>query len=226
MSIFQAIINDNWNAFQDCLKDTRVLESRFGGRESFLSTPLWQACYFGRWDMVRALLDVGADATTKDTREQTCLHAVLRCTLTEQDRLVETIQLLVAAGADPEAKDQDGLKAYDYIGKFNGDHTHYIADIVGAFEGALDPVQVVFNRNAGAVKLKEVYMFDLRERITYALAPGTNAVTAICRDSFVSIGDTPALREAFAEHQKRGGALSEADIISPVQFGLSSFGRK
>lgn len=220
MTIFDAISDNNWDAFQICLKETGVLGQKDAG---YQASPLWSACCTGRCKMIEALLDRGADTAARDRDGETCLHALMRCSAASRDELVDAIHMLVKAGADPNVADKAGLTAYDYIGKNHNEHRFELTD---ALSGVHDPLQVVFNRKAGPMNLKEVYLFDLRERVTYAMMPGSNTVAAICRDSFASIGDTPVLREAFAEHQKRGGTLSEADVIPPSPFGTSFFNRK
>ena len=71
-------------------------------------TPLYSASLYGRFDIVRLLLDHGATANSDDRFGRTPLHLVAEGEHNlEQDR-VRAAQLLLDRGADVNAQDEDG----------------------------------------------------------------------------------------------------------------------
>ena len=71
-------------------------------------TPLHSASLYGRFDIVRLLLDHGATANSEDRFGRTPLHLVAEGEQNlEQDR-VRAAQLLLDRGADVNAQDEDG----------------------------------------------------------------------------------------------------------------------
>ena len=75
-------------------------------------TPLHGAAAWGRSSMVRYLLSVGArhDIKAKNTNDMTPLHWAARANL-------KSVQILLKAGANKEAKDAQGNTAYDLAKK-------------------------------------------------------------------------------------------------------------
>ena len=76
-------------------------------------TPLHGAAAWGRTSMVRYLLSVGArhDIQALNTCNMTPLHWAARANL-------ETVKVLLKAGADRNAKDTQGNTAYDIAKKY------------------------------------------------------------------------------------------------------------
>jgi uncharacterized protein len=74
-------------------------------------TPLMEAAAYGRVAMVRLLLDHGADVNASSAGDTALILAA------EQYRAgpehLETVQVLLAAGADTNLRDRDGRAAYD-----------------------------------------------------------------------------------------------------------------
>lgn len=70
--------------------------------------PLHMAVALGHAEMVKILLDAGADPNAKGgTAEHSPLHAAV------QNGNVEIVALLLNAGADPNARDKQGRTALD-----------------------------------------------------------------------------------------------------------------
>ncbi len=78
-------------------------------------TPLHTAAYEGRFDVVKLLLEHGADPNTQDKDGRTPLHwAALR-------GLVDVVRLLLVHGADPTVEDEDGKTPLD-LARVKGFH--------------------------------------------------------------------------------------------------------
>ncbi|KAF4833518.1 Ankyrin-1 [Colletotrichum siamense] len=75
------------------------------GRNELGQTPLFEACRLGAVDIVKLLLERGADAKVLDNEDQTALFAIQRSHV-HSGRLV---RLLVEAGADPMHENSKGL---------------------------------------------------------------------------------------------------------------------
>lgn len=84
------------------------LDDQFGMYEA---TPLWQAAYRRKLDMVRLLLDLGADVDARDTqRGMTPLQIVVEGSQYRADNGRPFIDVLLSHGADPNAVAWDGTK--------------------------------------------------------------------------------------------------------------------
>ena len=73
--------------------------------DGFHESPLMRACDLGRIDAVRALLELGADVNGRGWEANTALHSAVACDL--EVAAVEIAQLLLAAGADVKAVNDD-----------------------------------------------------------------------------------------------------------------------
>ena len=69
-------------------------------------SPLQSACADGHVDAVRALIELGADVHYRDWGGDTALHCAVQGD--QEEAAVEVTQLLLAAGADASAADDDG----------------------------------------------------------------------------------------------------------------------
>jgi hypothetical protein len=102
--------------------------------DNFNNTPLLQAASRGHFYVVRVLLEAGADPSIADRYGKTPLHWAAGNS-TRRERLhtrieafstgisedhVEIFRLLLKAGADPGAKDNDGLTALDEAHRAGG----------------------------------------------------------------------------------------------------------
>jgi hypothetical protein len=72
------------------------------GTDGFATLPLMDAATLGRPDLVERLLRAGADVGASHRNGWTALHSAAMC----DDR--ETVAVLLAAGADPDAADDEG----------------------------------------------------------------------------------------------------------------------
>ena len=79
------------------------------GKERNLS-PLQIACFGGRVDVVRALIELGADIHHRSIGAETAFHVAVRHDNVEmvEQQAVEMTRLLLAAGADPKAANVHG----------------------------------------------------------------------------------------------------------------------
>jgi len=86
------------------------LPSKNGPSEFGLLTPLLMAAPFGPPELIRTLLDAGADVNSKDVRGMTPL--MLALATDRQDRAI--IGMLLEHGADPQSKSHLGETAMDW----------------------------------------------------------------------------------------------------------------
>lgn len=85
------------------------------GREGIRSrTPLMMACYFGRIEMVELLLERGADVNATDSFNDTSLSFAVGDASYRNARGPALIEYLLANGADPSIRRNDGLTALGY----------------------------------------------------------------------------------------------------------------
>jgi len=83
------------------------LDTKYPGGE----TALQAAAITGRTDVVKVLLEAGADINARNDRGQTALHAILdikRFTYAQESRPKDMIEALLAKGAEVNLKDNDG----------------------------------------------------------------------------------------------------------------------
>jgi ankyrin repeat protein len=78
-------------------------------------TPILAASVYGPYDLVRLLLDAGANVNDRDVRKMTPLMNAVATDHAE----ARTIRLLLERGADLNARDRDGLSAGDWARKNN-----------------------------------------------------------------------------------------------------------
>ena len=74
-------------------------------------SPLHYACEGGRVDVVRALIELGADVNRENDMGQTPLTIAVQCS--GEQGAVEMTRLLLEAGADANAMDEDGCAPLD-----------------------------------------------------------------------------------------------------------------
>jgi len=70
-------------------------------------TPLHSAAFNGRPEIVRALLDQGANANAENDQGETPLHLVSRSNYISKEHVVGIAELLLECGADTNAQDKD-----------------------------------------------------------------------------------------------------------------------
>ena len=95
-------------------------------------TDLHCACYFGRFETTRVLLNHGANVNTENVRGETPLHIVSRGQYDSQDDGVSVVQLLLGRGANVNAQDKD----------------HMTPLHLASYSGKLDIVQVLLRHGA------------------------------------------------------------------------------
>ena len=97
-------------------------------------TPLHSASLYGRFDIVRLLLDHGATANSENNCGQTPLHLVAEGEYNLEKDRIRTAQLLLERGADVNAQDEDGATPL---------HS-------ASYRGRIDIVRVLLDRGATA----------------------------------------------------------------------------
>jgi ankyrin repeat protein len=75
------------------------------------------------------------------------------------------------------------------------------------------PDEVIFERKISNRTLEEIFNFVSLERISLIRNGKHGPVEAVVRESFSVIEDESALRKAFEEHVKRGGAADESAVF-------------
>jgi ankyrin repeat protein len=71
------------------------------------STPLHNAAWYQHPELVKVLIEAGADLDAKNSAKKTPLHFVAR-------RNIKIAKMLIDAGADVNAEDEDGKTPWDY----------------------------------------------------------------------------------------------------------------
>ncbi|KAF0328837.1 pfs domain-containing protein [Colletotrichum asianum] len=135
------------------------------GRDELGQTPLFQACRLGALDIVKLLLQRGADAKVTDNQNQTALFEIRRSYI-QSGRIV---RLLVEAGANPLHKNNEGKTFYNAsygFPKLNESRTREIFQQV--MQGQLD--EVVQN---GTLLGHAVWCDDVAE-VSFLLYLGAN----------------------------------------------------
>ncbi|NLY31477.1 MAG: ankyrin repeat domain-containing protein [Firmicutes bacterium] len=79
-----------------------------------VSFPLQRACWGGDYDIVKLLIDNGADANLVWKGIEGSKSPMMRSVLSGSERTQEIVELLLEHGADKSIKDSSGKTAYDY----------------------------------------------------------------------------------------------------------------
>jgi ankyrin repeat protein len=80
-------------------------------RKHLAFTPLACVARINRADMVRVLLDQGADVDARSINGRTALMEAVRFDGSDMGARLETLRFLINSGADMEIKDEDGKTA-------------------------------------------------------------------------------------------------------------------
>lgn len=214
--IFDFIKNNQFSQFTRYLEDGGDTEVRHP--DHWQETPLFFAAMNGRLKMVEALLAKGANPLACDEDGETCLMAALRST-EHTRRLVE---LFMDAGVDPHRKrntSECGDAFYFLDNHYSGGYKSELNELLSGI--SKNPLMINFNRKAGHILMEEIYLFDIRERVTCAY--DNQKLQAMSREAFSSIAGSLALRDAYNEHVKRGGTLSETDVFGYEQPAFTIF---
>ncbi len=220
-----------------------------GGFFSLGQTPLAIAVWYGRDEAVRLLLERGANTEARDDSGDTPL---LVAATFGRDKIAE---LLLEHGADPRVRGEGGEK--ESAADIAREHHNFALSArleTAVFEAELreriaretarqereqaaraqrdaerrkDADIVIVNTALGDRTLQEIYNFNSLERISLVRNGDEGPVEAITRQDFSGIGDKPCLRQAFAEHVRRGGTADEdavfpnsRPVIKPLQRPL------
>ena len=171
-------------------------------RDEAGDTVLWTAVAHGRTEIAKLLLDHGADPRARsDTHERSTPLEMAR-----QEKNNEMADML--SGAIIARQLQDRL-ARDKAERVTRERERREKEA----ERAKNPDLVMVFSDLGDRTLQEIYNFASLERLTLIRKGEDGPVEAVTRQDFADIGDRPALREAFAEHVRRGGAASEKSVF-------------
>lgn len=206
-----------------------------GGFFSLGQAPLGSAAYEGRKEAVEYLISRGADVGAKGEFGETVLWAAV------SRGHLEIAKLLIDHGADPRVR-CDTAERYTPLEVAVHHKNTEMADMLsGAIvarnlqdrlasakaerarqerdrrekeaERAKNRDLVMVFSDLGDRTLQEIYNFASLERITLVRKGEDGPVEAVTRQDFADIGDRPALRQAFAEHVRRGGTAAEKDVF-------------
>ena len=202
-----------------------------GGFFTLGQTPLICAIFAGQKDAVKCLIERGADVEAQDMSGDTPLW-----TAVAHDHK-EIAELLLARGADPRRRCAISDRYSPLQVAIHNKNTEISALLARAVveaearetalrqkaqrdkeereksekeaERAKDKNIVIVFSPLGDRTLQEIYNFSALERITLIRKAEDGPVEAVTRQDFADIGDKPGLRQAFAEHLRRGGTAVE-----------------
>lgn len=95
----------------------KYLEGKVDQRTGWKETPLHYACSAGQSEACKFLLSQGADVDARNVLGSSAMHYAA-ITL-DEDKTRKVVDLLLAAGADINAKDKDGLMPLDMAGEID-----------------------------------------------------------------------------------------------------------
>lgn len=76
--------------------------------------PLQEACIVGNYDIVKLLIDNGADCNLVWKGIEGSKTPLMRAVIYEQETAIDIVELLLESGADKNLRDNSGKTAYDY----------------------------------------------------------------------------------------------------------------
>jgi hypothetical protein len=158
---------------------------------------LVQAAANGHLDCVRWLLDHGADVNLQHGANANALHCAAWY------GHFEIARLLVERGADL-------TPLYDNKTPLQIAREQKRETVARYLERNPDQISFIWPLDNRTVQ--EIYHFPRRERITLLRKCEGGDVETMQRESFAAV-DRKSLREAFAEHKRQGGKLSEEDVF-------------
>jgi hypothetical protein len=170
---------------------------------------LFAAALAGHADCVAFLLDAGADINERNSTGSTALMGAL-----EQGK-ADCVEVLVTRGADKSLANNRGYTT-DFYATASGSDAVRAAYSLTASAKTPEAREIRSVHAVGDRLLEEIYSFDLKERVTYIRKGERGPVEAFTRESFESLLGSEGLREAFAEHARRGGGLREEDVAPGV----------
>ncbi|TAL37810.1 MAG: ankyrin repeat domain-containing protein [Alphaproteobacteria bacterium] len=160
-------------------------------------TPLWNAISFGHKEVIEALLAHGADPRTRSTSGER--YTPLE--MARHKKNEEIAAILKKSIAEHEEKDR--------IARARAEQEKLDREKAAREEERRKNKDVViFFQELGDRTIEEIYNFAALERITLVRKGEEGPVEAVTRQDFAELGEKSALRKAFEEHVRRGGATS------------------
>ena len=120
LDVFEAAAFGKSDRLRELLDEDPARANAFGD-DGF--HPLGLACFFGRVDAARLLLERGADVNTLSTNEHVqtaAIHAAAAAQGTDEATRYELVKLALEHGADPNLRQGGGFRAID-AARQNGD---------------------------------------------------------------------------------------------------------
>lgn len=215
--------------------DVDFYEEHFFGMDK---TPLLCAARRGHADAVKCLIERGASIDFQDRNLYTALMYAANY------GHHGAVEALLDAGADITLRSVRGNSARQFAAE-NGKHG--VVKLLDAYKAGrwpkkppekkapakkLAPVavesveadEIVFERPfLGNRLLQEVFNFSALERITVIRKDADSAVESMTREPFSAIESQSILREAFAEHVRRGGKTREEEVFGHTTLPKHKF---
>lgn len=219
----------------DAGADVDFYEEHFFGMDK---TPLMCAARHGRVDAVKCLIERGASVDFQDRNLYTALmyaanyghHGVVVALLDAgADISLRSASGSVAryfassSGKQGIVKMLDAYKSGDWVRKEPQAKTPEKKPAAVAVAG-VEADEIVFERPfLGNRLLQEVFNFRALERITVIRKDADSAVESMTREPFSAIESQSILREAFAEHVRRGGKTREEEVFGHTTLPKHKF---
>lgn len=225
--LLKAVSKNELDEVQRLIESGADIESQ-AGFFYLRQTPLGIASFNGNLDVVKYLLDKGANVNVLDSARATPLYNAVR-----YSKSVDIVRLLMQRGADPNIEDREGYSALMYARKKKKQYLVRIMEEKVVMPPkpqekapeALNPDEVIFQRPLGDRILQESFDFVALERVSLVRKSAQGAVEAMSRDGFSVIEDQSTLRKAFEEHVRRGGKTEESRVFPNTIFKDRPSGR-
>lgn len=169
-------------------------------------TLLHGAAAYDSIDCMKYLISKGADLDVKAYNDMVPLHYAIAYDFPR------SIEYLLEAGANTSVILKG--KTMEECAVASGNDA--VIDIIRKW-GNGD--QIIFSSSVGDRIVEEIFDFGKMERFTYLRRPSDRVVECFSRDNFADV-DEVSLTKAFAQHAKRGGKKTIADVhikVAPFQ---------